>query len=95
MQSNPYNRTKPPTTFAVEGRLNLKGAAEFRGVRNHPDRAPTSEIRALGVDLIFETPQEAEAFASAAQVMAAQHHIAWERAGLIPTRESVEQVAPQ
>lgn len=91
---DPYQRTEHKT-FSVEGRLNVQGGAEFLGVRNHPDRPPTSALHALGVDLTFVTPQEAAEFAAAAQVMAAQHHIAWERAGLIPSQESAGQVVPQ
>lgn len=59
-------------------------STEFLGIRIHTDKAPTSEMRARGHELVFDTPDEAAEFAAAAQVMAAQHHIAWERNGLLP-----------
>ncbi|MGW4426090.1 hypothetical protein [Streptosporangium sp. NPDC004631] len=58
--------------------------AEFLGVHFHSDKAPTSEMRTHGHNLVFDTPDEAQQFAATAQVMAAQHHIAWERNGLLP-----------
>lgn len=73
--------------FEVEAKLNLKGVAEFTGTRHHPDRAPTSGIRVCGIDVQFDTPAEAERFAAAAQVMAAQHQIAWERTGHAQPRQ--------
>lgn len=91
---NPYGHTEP-VRIGVEARLNLKGDAEFIGVRHHHDRAPTSEMRACGMDLVFETPEESAAFASAAQVMAAQHRIAWERDGCRPASPSADLVTPQ
>ena len=84
---HPYGTPEPAPAaerIEVEGRLNLRGTAEFLGVRHHHDKNPTSEMRALGLDLVFDTPEESERFAAAAQVMAAQHHIAWERNGLTP-----------
>jgi hypothetical protein len=78
----------------IEGHLNLKGIAEFRGVRVHPDRAPTSELRAFGMDLVFDTPAQAEQFAAAAQVMAAQLQIAWERNGYAEKRPPAPQADP-
>ncbi|MEU0516619.1 hypothetical protein [Streptosporangium sp. NPDC006007] len=96
---NPYS--KDPEKIPAEARFNASAAhAEFLGVRHHPDRAPTSELRACGVelfsvDLVFATPEESAAFASAAQVLAAQHRIAWERDGRRPASPSADLVTPQ
>lgn len=96
MISNPYSADATPERFEVEAKLNLKGTAEFTGVRHHHDKAPTSGMRVCGVDLVFATPAEAEQFASVAMVMANQHHIAWDRNGIGRTRSDVPvQAAPQ
>lgn len=95
---NPYS--KDPEKIPAEARFNASAAhAEFLGVRHHPDRAPTSELRACGVelfsvDLVFATPEESQQFAAAAQVMANQHHIAWERNGLLPPSPSSPSAYP-
>lgn len=81
--SNPY-KPETPERFEVQARFNLLGGAEFTGVRNHPHRAPTAGLRVCGVDIEFTTLDEADRFAAAAQVLAAQMHIAWERNGLSP-----------
>ncbi|MEU1731412.1 hypothetical protein [Streptosporangium sp. NPDC020145] len=92
---DPYSRTTDPVKVSVEARLNLRGDAEFLGVRHHHSRPPTAEVRICGIDLSLVTPEESAALASAAEVLAAQHHIAWERAGLLPTPEQVDRVAPR
>ncbi|MGV9536590.1 hypothetical protein ACWEU6_36175 [Streptosporangium sandarakinum] len=92
----PESDTGPESVprFEVQARLNLAGLAEFAGVRHHHDKAPTSEMRVCGVDLVFNTPEESEQFARAAAVTADQHRIAWQRNGLAPA-ESVDLAAPQ
>ncbi|MGW4422764.1 hypothetical protein [Streptosporangium sp. NPDC004631] len=90
----PHHRTDEPEQFEVRAKLNLRGGAEFTGVRHHPHGSPTSGLRVCGVDIEFVTPDEADRFASAAQVMAAQMHIAWERNGLLPRSEPTPSAYP-
>jgi hypothetical protein len=80
--SHPYD--PEPVKLPVNARINLRGDAEFIGVRHRVDGRPIATIRICGVDIDFESPEESAAFASAAEVTAAQHHIAWERNGLSP-----------
>ena len=65
--------------FQVSARLNLKGSAEFTGLRHQVDGTISTGLRVCGVDLTFTDPTEADRFAAAAQVMAAQLHIAHDR----------------
>jgi hypothetical protein len=73
------NNPTGETTFEVDGRLNLKGHAEFTGVRHRVDGPPSSGLRFCGVDIEFTNPIEADRFAQAARVMADQLRLAIER----------------
>lgn len=78
--SNPYGDREDRTRFEVNAQLNLTGVIEFHRVRHHTDgRLPTSEITICGIPVTFATPEESDQFAAAAQIMASQHHIAWDR----------------
>ncbi|MEV0968482.1 hypothetical protein [Microtetraspora glauca] len=74
-----HDPTGAPETFEVTGRLNLKGAAEFLGIRHQMTGKPVATLRVLGVDLDFTDTAEADRFAQAAMVMANQLHIAHDR----------------
>lgn len=52
---------------------------EFLGIRVEDGGHPVAAIRAHGEELQFDDVDEADQFASAAQVMAAQLHIAHDR----------------
>jgi hypothetical protein len=86
---NPYGTPDTSKRFEVQAKLNLAGTAEFTGVRHYPDdRPPTSGMRVCGIDLQFDDPGEADQFAAAAQVMAAQLHIAHDRNSIARDRIS-------